>query len=69
METNNISIKDYLKYIDGELIDILDLKLDSLKIDKKNYKDLNIYYINYINENKKPINELHLSIKIVSGYV
>ena len=53
METNNISIKDYLKYIDGELIDILDLKLDNLKIDKKNWKDLNIYYINYINENKK----------------
>ena len=35
MESNNISIKDSLEYIDGELIDIFDLDLDNLKIDKK----------------------------------
>ena len=53
-------------------IDILDIKLDNLKLDKKDKKDLTIYYINHINKNKKPIddsNELCLSIKGVSGYI
>ena len=53
-------------------IDILDIKLDHLKLDKKDKKDLTIYYINHINKNKKPIddnNELCLSIKGVSGYI
>ena len=53
-------------------IDILDIKLDNLKLDKKGKKDLTIYYINHINKNKKPMddsNELCLSIKGVSGYI
>ena len=35
METDNLLIKDSLKYIGGKLIDILDFELDNLKIDKK----------------------------------
>ena len=53
-------------------IDILDIKLNNLKLDKKDKKDLTIYYINHINKNKKPMddsNELCLSIKGVSGYI
>ena len=69
MESNNISIKDSLEYIDGELIDIFDLDLDNLKIDKKNGKIFIIHYIYYINENKKPINQLYLSTKDVPGYI
>ena len=34
METNNLLIKNYLEYIDGELTNILDLRLDDLRIDK-----------------------------------
>ena len=52
--------------------DILDIKLDNLKLDKKDKNDLTIYYINHINENKKPMddsNELCLSVKGVSGYI
>ena len=40
MVNNNISIKDSLEYIDEELIDISDLDLDNLRIDKKNGKIL-----------------------------
>ena len=40
MENNNISIKDSLEYFDEELIDISDLDLDNLRIDKKNGKIL-----------------------------
>ena len=35
METNNISIKDSLEYIDENLNDISDLDLNNLRIDKK----------------------------------
>ena len=35
-------------------IDILDIKLDNLKLDKKDKKHLTIFYINHINKNKKP---------------
>ena len=31
MEPNNLMIKESFKNIDGELVDILDLKLDDLK--------------------------------------
>ena len=40
METNNLIIRHSLEYIDGKLIDILDIDLDNLKIDKKNRKIL-----------------------------
>ena len=48
METNNLFVKDSSHYLDGDLIDILDFRSDDLKIDKKNWKNLSIYYINYI---------------------
>ena len=53
-------------------IDILDTKLDNLKLEKKDKKYLTIYYINHINKSKKPMddsNELCLSIKGISGYI
>ena len=37
MEPNNLMIKESFKNIDGELVDILDLKLDDLK---KNLKKI-----------------------------
>ena len=72
METNNLIISHSLEYIDGKLIDILDIDLDYLKIDKKKQEDFTIYYFNHINKNKKPTdstNELYLSIKGNSGCI
>ena len=60
-----------MKTYNLQYIDIKDFELDDLKIDKKDWKDLTIYYINCVNKNKKPMdnsNELYLSIKGVSGY-
>ena len=47
-----------------------------LKIDKKHYKDINIYYIGYINTKKinehetiSSVNPLYLCINHASGYI
>ena len=54
------------------MIDILNFNRSNLKLDKKDWKDLTVYYINYINRNKKSVdstNQLYLSINKASGYV
>ena len=58
------------------MIDIKTFESDLLKIDKKSYKEIDIYNIGYItikkiddNENIHSVNPLYLTISHASGYI
>ena len=47
-ETKQIKIKNGTYYFYNDIIDLKDLDAKLLKIDKKSYKNIDIYYIGYI---------------------
>ena len=47
-EIKQINIKNRTYYFYNDMINLKDFKSDLLKIDKKHYKGINIYYIGYI---------------------
>ena len=56
--------------------DIIDIDLNNLKLDKKSYKDLDIYNIGYVTTKKighgydvNSVNPLYLRIDNASGYI
>ena len=53
------------------MINIVDFASNLLKIDKKSYKNINIYYIGYINnyENISSVNPLYLIIGEIDGFI
>ena len=68
-----IEIKNYLY---NDIINIEEFDLNLLKIDKKSYKDIDIYYIGYITikkncdcENIYSVNPLYLIIGKVDGHI
>ena len=70
----NIRNRTYYFYIN--IIDIEEFNLSLLKIDKKSYKDIDIYYIGYITikkigdcENIYSVNPLYLIIGKVDGHI
>ena len=48
-----IDIKNRTYYFYNNIIDLKNFDARLLKIDKKSYKNINIYYIGYITINKK----------------
>ena len=74
-EVREISIKNQTYYFFDDMIDIRNFHSNLLKIDKKPYKDVDIYYIGYITikrfsdcENIHSVNRLYLIIHSVTGY-
>ena len=58
-------------HFSGDLVDISKFDPHDLKSDKKKWKDLHIYYINYVNKNKSIVDNvgsLYLLINKVFGY-
>ena len=47
-EVKQINIKNGTYYFYNDIIDLKDFEPNLLKIDKKDYKGINIYYIGYI---------------------
>ena len=47
-EVKQINIKNITYYFYSDIIDPKDFEPNLLKIDKKHYKGINIYYIRYI---------------------
>ena len=47
-ETKQINIKNRTYYFYNDQIDLKDFDAKLLKIDKKDYKDIEIYYIGYV---------------------
>ena len=74
-EVKELNIKNRAYYYFNDIIDIKDFQSNLLKIDKKQYKDIDIYYIGYITiknfgdcENIHSVNPLDLMIHSATGY-
>ena len=69
-----INIKNRAYYFFDDMINIEDFDPNLLKIDKKSYKNINIYYIWYITMKDsdyvkiKSVNPLYLILSEVDGY-
>ena len=71
-----IEIKDQTDYFYNDMINLKNFESNLLKIDKKHYKGINIYYIGYITikkiddcENIYSVNPLYLLVNHASGYI
>ena len=75
-EVKQINIKNRTYYFYNNIIDLKNFATKLLKIDKKSYKNIDIYYIGYITikkiddcENINCVNHLYLLIDHASGYI
>ena len=75
-EVKQINIKNWTYYFYNDTIDLKDFQPNLLKIDKKSYKNIDIYYIGYITikkiddcENIYSVNPLYLLVNHASGYI
>ena len=71
-----INIKERTYYFYNDIIDIETFDSKNLKLDKKTYKDLNVYNIGYVTIKKlgdcydvNSVNHLYLRIDNASGYI
>ena len=48
MTTRQSNIKDRTYYFYNDLINVLNFEANNLKLDKKSWKDIDIYYIRYV---------------------
>ena len=75
MTTRQLNIKDRTYYFYNDLINVLNFEANNLKLDKKSLKDIDIYYIGYVDKNKPSewkvdsVNPLYLLINRVHGIV
>ena len=74
--TKQINIKKRTYYFYNDIIDIENFHAKLLKIDKKSYKDINIYNIGYVTKKKNcncmninSVNPLYLGITRANGYI
>ena len=74
-ETEELNIKNQTYYFINDIIDMRNFHSNLLKIDKKLYKEIDIYYIGYITikkfsdcENIHSVNPLYLIIHSATGY-
>ena len=74
-QTKQINIKHQTYYFYNDIIDIEMFDVNLLKIDKKTYKDIDIFNIGYVTKkiddciNINSVNPLYLRIKNVNGYI
>ena len=74
-EVKELNIKNRRYYYFNDITEINDFHSNLLKIDKKQYKDIDVYYIGYITikkfgncENIHSVNPLYLLIYSATGY-
>ena len=75
-KVEQIEIKNRTYYFQSDIINLKDFQSNLLEIDKKYYKEINIYYIGYITIKKNDecetissVNPLYLHINHASGYI
>ena len=75
-EVKQINIKNRTYYFYNDIIDLKDIEPNLLKVDKKSYKSIDMYYIGYITfkkivdyESIYTVNPLYLRINHTSGYI
>ena len=73
MTTRQLNIHNWTYYFYNDLINVLNFEAANLKIDKKKFKSIVIYYIGYVNKkpewNVNSVNALYLIINRVYGLV
>ena len=77
-EIKELNIKNNTYYFYDDMVDIKKFQSNLIKIDKKSYKDIDIYYIGYVTikkfdefsdyENIHSVNSLYLLFHSVTGY-
>ena len=74
--TKQLNIKNQTYYFYNDIIDIEHFDAKLLQIDKKSYKDINIFNIGYVTKKKigncmniNSVNPLYLGITRVNGYI
>ena len=74
-KVKELNMKNRTYYYFNDIINIKDFHSNLLRIDKKQYKDIDIYYIGYITvkkigdcENINSVNPLYLMIHSATGY-
>ena len=74
--TKQINIKNRTYYFYNDTIDLENFDAELLKIDKKSYKDINIYNIGYVTKKKivncmniNNVNPLYLGITYANEYI
>ena len=75
-KVKQINIKNRTYYFYNDMINLRNVDLNLLKIDKKHYKEINIYYIGYITIKKTDdyesiygVNPLYLLVNHANGYI
>ena len=75
-QVKQINIKNRTYYFYNDIIGLKNFDARLLKVDKKSYKNIDIYYIGYITikkidnyENIDSVNPLYLRINNESGYI
>ena len=74
-DIKEINIKNWTYYFFDDMTNIEDFYPSLLKIDKKFYKNINIYYIGYITMNYsdyvkiESVNPLYLIISEIDGHI
>ena len=75
-EVKQIDIKNRTYYFYNDMIDLKSFDASLLKINKKSYKDIDIYYIGYITikkiddcKNIYNVDPLYLNIEHANGYI
>ena len=74
-KVKQINIKSWTYYFHNDQIDLKDFDARLLKVDKKDYKEIDIYYIGYVNvetianhNNINIVNPLYLMIDEMIGH-
>ena len=75
-ETKQINIKNSTYYFYNDQIDLKHFNARLLKVDKKDYNDIDIYYIGYVTikeigdyNNINSVNRLYLMINEMIGHI
>ena len=75
MTTKQLDIKNRTYYFYNDLINVSNFEPGNLKLDKKIWKDIDIYYIGYVDKGKpsewkiNSVNPLCLIVNKVFGFV
>ena len=73
MTTKQLNIKNRSYYFYNDLIIVLNFEAHNLKLDKKTFKDIDIYYVGCVDKkpdwNVNSVNPLYLIVNSVYGSV
>ena len=71
--TKQMNIKNRTYYFHNDLIDIKDFDSKLIKLDKKSYKSIDIYYTGYITKKDaykiNSVNSLYLLVHRIDGFI